>query len=124
MQTQEQHKVYEKARKRIQQKRRLFWHFVVFLVGSVFLIILNGLLKVGEEKYGNWFVWAILLWLFFWILHVGNVYIFDRFFDKDWERHETEKLVSKHNVKVEKLEKKLINEGVISPDLEKKSLDN
>jgi len=123
MQNQEQQEVYEKARKRIRQKRRLFWHFVVFLVGSVFLIVLNGLLKVGEEQYGNWFVWAILLWLFFWILHVGNVYIFDRFFDKEWERRETDKLVTKHIAKVEKLENKLINEGVISPDLEKKNLN-
>lgn len=123
MQEQEQHEVYEKARKRIRQKRRLYWHFVVFLVGSVFLIFLNGFLKVGEERFGNWFVWAILAWLFFWILHFGNVYIFDRFFDKDWERQETEKLVTKHKSKVEKLEKKLIDEGVISPDSEKKSLD-
>ncbi len=123
MQNQEQHEVYEKARKRTRQKRRLFWHFVVFLVGSVFLIVLNGLLKVGEEQYGNWFVWAILVWLFFWILHLGNVYIFDRFFDKDWERRETEKLVAKHVKKVEKLEKKLIDEGAISPNPEKKSLD-
>ncbi len=123
MQNLEQHEVYEKARKRTRQKRRLFWHFVVFLVGSVFLIVLNGLLKVGEEQYGNWFVWAILVWLFFWILHLGNVYIFDRFFDKDWERRETEKLVAKHVKKVEKLEKKLIDEGAISPNPEKKSLD-
>ena len=124
MQNQDQHEVYEKARKRIQQKRRLFWHFVIFLVGSIFLIILNGLLKVGEEKYGNWFVWAILAWLFFWILHLGNVYIFDRYFDKNWERLETDKLVAKHTVKVEKLEKKLIDEGIISPNLEKKNLNN
>ena len=93
-------------------------------MGSIFLIILNGLLKVGEEKYGNWFVWAILAWLFFWILHLGNVYIFDRYFDKNWERLETDKLVAKHTVKVEKLEKKLIDEGIISPNLEKKNLNN
>jgi hypothetical protein len=122
MQNQEQHEIYEKARKRIRQKRHLYWHFVVFLVGSVFLIILNVFLNVGED-YGNWFVWAILLWLFLWILHFGNVYIFDRYFDKDWERTETEKLVNKHNKKVEKLEKKLIDEGVISPEIEPKNLD-
>jgi hypothetical protein len=123
MENQEQHKVYEKARKRTQQKKRLYWHFVLFLVGSVFLIILNEVLNVGKE-YGDWFVWAILLWLFFWILHLTNVYVFKRFFGKDWERQETDKLVAKHNAKVEKLERKLINEGIISPDLEKKNLDN
>ncbi len=115
MQTNEQHEIYEKARKRIRQKRRLYWHFIVFLVGSVFLIVLNEFFHVGEN-YGDWFVWAILLWLFLWILHFGNVYIFDRYFDKDWERRETEKLVEKHQKRVEKLEKKLIDEGVISPE--------
>lgn len=113
----EQHEAYEKARKRTRQKRRLYWHFVVFLVGSVFLIILNGVLGVGEERYGNWFVWVIMAWAFLWVLHFGNVFVFDRYFDKDWERKESEKLISKHQKKVEKLEKKLIKEGVISPDL-------
>ncbi len=124
MENQEQHEVYEKARKRTLQRKRLYWHFVLFLVGSVFLIVLNGVLKVGEEQLGDWFVWAILIWLFFWVLHFANVFIFKRFFDKDWERNETEKLVDKHNKKVEKLEKKLINDGVISPNPEKKSLDS
>ena len=124
MKNQEQHEIYEKARKRIQQKKRLYWHFILFLVGSVFLIVLNEVLKIGEEQFGDWFVWAILLWLFFWILHFANVYIFKRFFGKEWERTETEKLVTQHNKKLKKLENKLINEGVISPNLEKKTTDN
>lgn len=123
MQDQIQHEAYEKARKRTRQKKRLYWHFVLFLVGSVFLILLNVVLKIGED-YGDWFVWVVLAWLFFWILHFVNVFIFNRFFGKEWERAETEKLVTKHNKKVEKLEKKLINEGVISPNIQKKTLDN
>lgn len=123
MENQEQHEIYEKARKRIGQKKRLYWHFLLFLVGSIFLIILNEVLHVGEN-FGDWFVWAIVLWFFFWVLHFVNVFVFKRFIDKDWERRETEKLVTTHNKKVEKLEKKLINDGIISPDPEKKSLDN
>lgn len=123
MQNLEQHETYEKARKRIRQKRRLYWHFVLFLVGSVFLILLNEVLHVGK-KYGDWFVWAVLIWFFLWIMHFFNVYVFKRFFGKDWERIETEKLVAQHNKKVEKLEKRLINQGVISPSDEKKTLDH
>lgn len=122
MQNQEQHETYEKARKRMRQKRRLYWHFVLFLVGSIFLIVLNGVLEVGKE-YGDWFVWAVLLWLFFWILHFVNVFIFSRFFGKEWKRIETEKLIARHNKKVDKLKKKLINQGVISPVDENKTLD-
>ena len=44
----EQHELYENARYRIRQKKRLYFHFVVFLVGSVFLIILNKILNVGD----------------------------------------------------------------------------
>jgi hypothetical protein len=123
MQNQEQHEIYEKSRKRIRQKKHLYWHFVIFLIGSVFLIVLNEFLKVGKD-YGDWFVWVVLIWLFFWILHLLNIYIFKSFFGKDWERIETEKLVIKHNKRVEKLEKKLIKEGIISPNPQKKSLDN
>lgn len=118
------HETYEKARKRTKQKRSLYFHFVLFLVGSIFLIVLNQIFHLGEEEYGSWFVWAIMLWLFFWIIHFANVVFIKRFFGTDWERKETEKLVAKHIKKVEKLEKKLINEGVISPDTEKKTLDN
>jgi len=45
----EQHDLYENARERAKQKKRLYNHFVVFLVGAVFLILLNKLLKVGEN---------------------------------------------------------------------------
>jgi amino acid permease len=108
------HEQYEKARKYTRKKRRLYWHFVVFLVGSVLLIVLNTILNLGQE-YGNWFVWVILFWFFLWLLHFVNVFVFSRFFDKDWERRETEKLLAKHDKKVEKLERRLINEGIISP---------
>jgi len=120
----QQHEVYEKARKRVSQKRRLYFHFILFLVGSIFLIVLNQALSLGKETYGDWFVWAIMLWLFFWVIHFANVFFMKRFFDKDWERRESEKLIAKHDKKVAKLERKLINDGIISPDAEKKTLND
>jgi len=123
MQNQEQHEAYEKARKRTRQKKRLYWHFILFLIGSIFLIILNGVLDIGRE-YGDWFVWVVLIWLFLFVIHVVNVFVFKRFFGKEWERVETEKLVKQHNKKVERLEKKLVKEGVISPNIEKKTSNN
>ena len=45
----EQFQLFENARKRIKQKKRLYLHFVIFLVGSVFLIVLNKILKVEEQ---------------------------------------------------------------------------
>jgi len=122
-----QHELYEKARKRVKQKKRLYYHFVFFLVGSVFLIVLNLVFNVGEQ-FGEWFKYAIALWLFVWILHFINTFITKRFFGKEWERKETEKLIEKHLDKSEDLERGLIKKGMITPDdklpeSQKKSLD-
>jgi hypothetical protein len=123
----EQHEQYEKARKRVKQKKRLYYHFVLFLIGSVFLIVLNIFLNVGEQ-FGEWFKYVVALWFFVWVLHFVNVFITNRFFGKDWERTETEKLLKKYHVNVEKLEKNLIKKGIITPNdqlpsSEKKSLN-
>jgi len=103
----EQHQLYENARKRVLQKKRLYIHFVILLVGSVFFIVLNKVFNVGESFLKDWFVWAILLWFFIWILHFVNVFVFNRFMDKDWERRQTEKLVLKQELKIAKLEKEI-----------------
>ncbi len=127
MDSKEQHEVYEKARKRVKQKKRLYYHFLLFLVGSVFLIVLNVVFNVGQQ-FGEWFKYAVAAWLFLWVLHFVNVFITNRFFGKDWERIETEKLISRHTKKIEKLEKNLIKNKTITPndelpESEKKSLD-
>ncbi|MFD0760675.1 2TM domain-containing protein [Lutibacter aestuarii] len=105
----EQHELYENARNRIKQKKRLYFHFVVFLIGSVFLIITNKVLNIGEQY--DWFVWAILLWFFLWILHFVNVFFTHPFMGKEWERKQTEKLVHKQELRIAKLEKELIKEA-------------
>ena len=127
MESKEQHEIYEKARKRVKEKKRLYYHFLLFLVGSVFLIVLNVIFDVGKE-YGEWFKYAVAAWLFLWILHFVNVFVTNRFFGKEWERIETEKLISKHSAKVENLETDLIKNKVITPEdplpaSEKKSLN-
>ncbi|WP_298368457.1 2TM domain-containing protein [uncultured Lutibacter sp.] len=114
----EQHELYENARKRTKQKKRLYYHFVLFLVGSVFLIALNKLLKVGETYFENWFVWAIVFWLFLWILHFVNVFVTNKFMGKDWERQQTEKLVLKQEIKIAKLEKEIAREAKLKAESE------
>ena len=114
----DQHELYENARNRIKQKKRLYLHFVVFLVGSIFLIVLNKVLKVGETFIENWFVWAIVLWLFIWALHFINVFVTKKFMGKDWERKQTEKLVLKQEVRIAKLEKKIAEEARLKTESE------
>jgi len=114
----EQHELYENARDRVKQKKRLYFHFVIFLIGSVFLIILNKLLKLGENLFENWFVWAIFLWLFFLILHFVNVYVTSRFMGKDWERKQTDKLVLKQELRIAQIEKEIIKEAKLKAESE------
>ncbi|MET2983771.1 dihydrofolate reductase [Aureibaculum conchae] len=113
----EQIELYEKAKKRTKQKKRLYYHFIVFLIGSLFLIVLNTFFNVGQEKYGEWFKYAVALWLLVWIFHFINVFITNKFFGKEWEQTETEKLIKKHKAETERLEKKLIKTGVIGPQI-------
>ncbi len=103
----DKYEVYENARNRIKQKKRLYFHFVFFLIGSVFFIVLNKVLKIGETLFENWFVWAIFLWFFFIILHFINVFITNRFMGKEWERKQLDKLVLKQEQKIAQLEKKI-----------------
>ena len=117
MESKEQHEVYEKARKRVKQKKRLYYHFLLFLVGSIFLIVLNIIFKVGEQ-FGEWFKYAVAAWLFIWILHFVNVFIANRFFGKDWERIETEKILTKHSKKVIALEKHVLKEEQLKAESE------
>lgn len=110
----EQHELYENARNRIKQKKRLYLHFIVFLVGSIFLIVLNKFLNIWEQY--DWFVWAILIWFFLFILHFINVFVTNRFMNTEWERKQTEKLVLKQEVKIAKLEKKIAQEAKLKAE--------
>ena len=118
-----QHELYENARYRIKQKKRLYFHFIVFLVGPVFLIILNKIFKVGENIVEDWFVWAILLWFFLFILHVINVFVTKKFMDRTWERNQIEKITKKQELKIAALENEIAKESQLKIDSLKTTLE-
>ena len=106
----DQRQMYENARARALQKKRLFQHFVIFLVGGVLLIILNVVIGYREDfkPLGyNWFVWAILLWTFFFLIHVINVWVTSSFMGKEWEQKQLEKLVAKQKERIAELQQKV-----------------
>ena len=72
----EQREQYEYARTRIKQKKNLMRHFIVFLVGSLLLVIVNPLLGYGNDiLFKDWFIWAILIWTFIFLVHLFNVFV-------------------------------------------------
>ncbi|MCM4160925.1 hypothetical protein DHB64_13575 [Antarcticibacterium sp. W02-3] len=106
----EQRELYENARRRTLQKKRLFQHFVVFLVGAVLLIVVNVVIGYKEEftPLGyNWFVWAILIWTFFFLIHLINVFVTSSFMGKEWEQKQMENLVRKQRERIEELDRKV-----------------
>lgn len=109
----EQREMYEYARKRALQKRRLFQHFVVFLVGAVLLIVINVVIGFREDLKPlgyDWFVWAILIWTFFFFIHMLNVLVIDSFMGKEWEQRQLERLVRKQRERIEEMQKKVEKE--------------
>ncbi len=100
-----QHELYEYARLRLKQKKRLYYHFVLFVLGSIFFVIANKLLGVFPES--NWFLWAITIWTFIFVLHFIRVFITDSFMNKNWERTQIDKLIAKQERKIEQLQKDL-----------------
>ena len=94
------------AEKRIRQKKRLYIHFIIFLIGAVFLIIANTVLGIGKDFYIfglEWFVVAIIIWLVLFIYHFITVFITHKFMGKDWEDHQRDLLVAKQQIRIDKL---------------------
>lgn len=102
----EQLELIENAQKRIKQKKRLYIHFVLFLIGCVFLIVANTVLGIGKDftiAGINWFVYAILIWFFLFLYHLFNVFVTNKFMGKAWEQQQMEKLVAKQQQRIDKL---------------------
>ncbi|RNC91792.1 MAG: hypothetical protein ED555_01340 [Allomuricauda sp.] len=116
----EQHELLENAQNRIKQKKRLYSHFVIFLIGSVFLILINKILNYGEEY--NWFIWAITAWAFLFVLHAFNVFITSKFMGQQWEREQREKLVAKQKQRIAELQREVDQDFPLSQYNKKKEL--
>lgn len=110
---QEQLALIEHAQRRVKQKKRLYVHFVVFLIGAVFLIIANTVLGIGKDLqfFGvDWFVFAIGIWLFLLAVHLFNVFITNKFMGKDWEQAQIDILVGKQQERIAKLKEGFLKE--------------
>ncbi len=121
----EQREQYEYARRRIKQKKNLMRHFILFLVGSVLLIIINPLLGYGNDFFiKDWFIWAILIWTFIFLVHLFNVFVMNKFMGKEWEDRQLEKLKARQAERIVELQKKVDTElqlPTTPPDTSKKN---
>ena len=107
----ELHEQYEYARRRIKQKKRLYFHFVVFVLGSLTLFLGHNFLN--STLITEWYLLIITVWLFLFILHFIKVFITDRFMNKDWEREQIDRLVTLQKKKIEQLQAQIANDEPI-----------
>ncbi|WP_010177429.1 2TM domain-containing protein [Aquimarina agarilytica] len=106
----EQKELFEHAQARIKEKKGLYRHFIVFLVSCIFMIVLNLGLNFGKEyKFLelDWFVFGVLGWSFFFLIHFFRVVLFSKFMGKEWKAKQLERLVAKQKAKIAKMEQKL-----------------
>jgi type VI protein secretion system component VasK len=107
----EQREQYDYARHRIKQKKNLMRHFILFLVGSVLLIIINPVLGYGNDFFiKDWFIWAILIWTFIFLIHLFNVFVMNTFMGKEWEDRQMEKLKARQAERMAELQEKVDSE--------------
>jgi len=120
----EQREQYEYARKRVKQKKRLMQHFIVFLAGSLLIIILNPILKMGQDFFiKDWWIYAILAWALLLLIHTFNVVFMNTFMDKEWEDRQLEKLKAKQAKRIEELEEELNSKMVVDASKKNETQD-
>lgn len=108
----EQHDLLERARGRVIRKKRVYQHFAAFLVGSAFFVLLNRAFGVWPEY--DWYIAGIGAWLFLLCLHAIQVFFFDEFMGKEWERRQRERLVEKQKARIAEIQKEIETEFPIS----------
>ena len=88
----------------------MYAHFVVFLIGAVFLIVANLVLNIGKDVtcFGiNWVVFAILAWLFLFSYHLFNVFVTSKLLSKKWEEKQLNSLVTKQKERIAEIQKQI-----------------
>ena len=123
---QEQLELFKTAQRRIKQKRRLYYHFIVFLIGAVLIILANTVFGLGESvtPFGrDWFVFAIGIWILLLLYHVLSVFIINRFLGKEWEQKQMDKLVAVQQARIDKIRNKLEKEEKLMVDSLRKEAD-
>lgn len=109
----QQHELFEKAQRRISQKKRLYYHFILFVLGNAFAWLIHFFGYAQQnEPFTDWHIYLLFFWGFFFLLHLVNVFITQPFLGKDWERKQREKLVNLQKQRIEEIRQEVENQLV------------
>lgn len=92
------------AKKRIVQKKRLYYHLVIFVLGVIFIGIAGTLTnKFQNENSYHLYIYAMVFWAFLVSFHAVKVFVLNPFLGKEWEQQQREKLVLAQKAKIQKI---------------------
>ncbi|MVX36027.1 MULTISPECIES: 2TM domain-containing protein [Myroides] len=100
------YEMYDYARHRIKQKKYLFFHFVLFVLGSIAMFVINAFVQ-DTTVAPVWWPYAIGLWAFVLFLHFVNVTIVNRFMGKKWQDKQIARLIEQQKKKISELRTKV-----------------
>lgn len=89
------------AQKRIRQKKWLYYHFVIMLLGILFSFVFNRFFNYAPKV--DWYLWLATGWIFIWLLHAFNVFVTHRFMGPEWEKRQMDRLVEKQKMRLKEL---------------------
>jgi phosphate/sulfate permease len=77
--------IYQRARKRVEEKKGFFSHLAVYVVVNAVLVLIWAFTSRGYP----WFVWPLGGWGIGLVFHFLGVFLFSK--ETNWERNEIEK---------------------------------
>jgi 2TM domain-containing protein len=80
---------YEEARKRVEQLRYFYVHLGVYVLGNLFLFLLNMIVSPAIL----WFHWPLLGWGFGLVVHAFDVFASARLFGARWEERKIREIM-------------------------------
>jgi len=83
-------KIYEEARKRVEEKKGFFIHFAVYIIVNILLVLIWATTGAGSPP---WFIYPLGGWGIGILFHFLGVFVFSR--RTGWERKEIEKEVER-----------------------------
>lgn len=106
MEKEKSYEQYNYARQRVQQKKMLFFHFVVFALGSLLMFCINTFVQDPTTSI-VWWPYAMGVWAIVVFLHTINVLIVNRFMGKQWEDKEIARLIELQQKRIKELRAKV-----------------
>ncbi len=82
--------LYEKARKRVEEKKGFYTHFAIYILVNILLVIIWAFPAGGGHP---WFLWPLGGWGIGILFDFLRVFVFSR--QTEWDRRQIEKEVEK-----------------------------